>query len=76
MQPKGANYDEKFDSENQLDQTLSRNVGEVQTLDPHHDAVFGDIGEDGPNYRDVCNSISDVLFSLTFIRLDGLEPLP
>lgn len=40
-------------SENKLSLTYSHNVGQVVILDPHHDAVFGDIGEGGPNYRDV-----------------------
>ncbi|KAG2171104.1 hypothetical protein JADG_010843 [Aureobasidium aubasidani] len=45
----------KFDEKDggQLNPTYSRNVGEVENLDPHHDAVFGDIGEGGPNYRNV-----------------------
>ena len=48
-----SKYDEK--SDNVLDQTYSRNVGEVDNYDPAHDAVFGDIGEGGPNYRNVCH---------------------
>lgn len=43
--------DEK--SENKLSLSYSHSVGQVVVLDPHHDAVFGDIGEGGPNYRDV-----------------------
>lgn len=42
------------DQEPQLDQSMSRGVGDVEGFDPHHDAVFGDIGEGGPNYRNVC----------------------
>lgn len=40
-------------SENKLSLTYSHNVGQVVVLEPHHDAVFGDIGAGGPNYRDV-----------------------
>lgn len=49
----------KFDEKDggQLNPTYSRNVGEVENLDPHHDAVFGDIGEGGPNYRNVRDSL-------------------
>lgn len=46
-----SKLDEK--SENKLNLTYSHSVGQVVILDPHHDAVFGDIGEGGPNYRDV-----------------------
>ena len=49
----------KFDEKDggQLNPTYSRNVGEVENLDPHHDVVFGDIGEGGPNYRNVRESL-------------------
>lgn len=50
-EPHMSKPDEK--SENKLSLTYSHNVGQVVVLDPHHDAVFGDIGEGGPNYRDV-----------------------
>lgn len=50
-EPHMLNTDEK--SENKLSLSYSHSVGQVVVLDPHHDAVFGDIGEGGPNYRDV-----------------------
>ncbi|KAI5263423.1 hypothetical protein E4T47_09028 [Aureobasidium subglaciale] len=37
----------------EIGQVHSRNVGEVEDIDPPHDAVFGDIGAGGPNYRNV-----------------------
>ncbi|CAD0105777.1 unnamed protein product [Aureobasidium uvarum] len=50
-------HEQKSDPEeksgNTLAQTYSHNVGQVVTLEPYHDAVFGDIGGDGPNYRNV-----------------------
>lgn len=39
--------------ENKLDVTYSHNVGQTAVLEPQTDAVFGNIGENGPNYRDV-----------------------
>jgi hypothetical protein len=38
-------------------QVKSNTIGDVEDLrpgDPNHDAVFGKINEDGPNYKDVC----------------------
>jgi hypothetical protein len=43
-----------------------------------HDAVFGEITEDGPNYRAVCFSLSTVLVNIainfqSIYRSDGRE---
>lgn len=43
--------DEKTDTA--LEQTLSNHVGEIRDFDPRHDAVFGELGDDGPDYRAV-----------------------
>jgi hypothetical protein len=54
-------------------------AGEVHdgvSKDIQHDAVFGDITEDGPNYRNVNPSVcSGLLFLLISSRLDGWELL-
>lgn len=40
-----------------LDAVQSRAYGDVQDEGGHtHDAVFGDLSGDGPNYRNVCRS--------------------
>jgi hypothetical protein len=36
-----------------LEQTISNHFGEIRDFDPRHDAVFGDLGEGGPDYRAV-----------------------
>jgi hypothetical protein len=46
-----SKVDEKTDTT--LEQTVSNRVGEIRDFDPRHDAVFGDLGDDGPNYRAV-----------------------
>lgn len=46
-----SKIDEKTD--NALEQTVSNHVGEIRDFDPRHDAVFGELGEDGSDYRAV-----------------------
>lgn len=42
-------------SEKQQEKSLSPVPSrEGQVLEAQHDAVFGEITEEGPNYRDVC----------------------
>lgn len=33
-------------------------IGQVDDGKEHHDAVFGDMGEDGPNYRSVRTTVT------------------
>ena len=48
---------------------------EVQVIDAPvaHDAVFGEITKDGPNYRDVSNHVSQCVIQVdvNVNRLDG-----
>lgn len=36
-----------------IDSTPQPEVGDAYDYNRHHDAVFGDLSEDGPNYRNV-----------------------
>lgn len=54
--------------------TMSHPQGEV--IEGSHDAVFGEITEDGPNYRNVCSSCRRLCIASQSNghRSDGSEP--
>ena len=56
-----------LDPENLTTVTHCSQIGEIHGLpEPTHDAVFGDMREDGPNYRSVCNRSWSFKRSLTY----------
>lgn len=63
--------------------TTKDGLGDLPSVDdPTHDAVFGEITEEGPNYRNVHTSRTILAYTpaipelrkLTFSRLDFSEP--
>lgn len=68
--------DEKTDAT--LEQTVSNHVGEIRDFDPGHDAVFGELGDDGPDYRAVRSQVQPHTMTsrLMMNRSDGWAVSP